>query len=1055
MKFVHPVNPKNGNDKYPFYLKGASNRTGYYPIGRMNTWHGGIHYEGSNPIKAIADGKIIAYRVPEKYYEQISDGKKSWYSNAFVLIQHDYVSPKELKMTFYSLYNHLSSFEEMQTKTFPKIYKIDSYTVADTANDSNKKVKGVRIRMTQSGGSVLATAPKGATLTIKETNKEKTRWKVEYITPLGKVIEGYAYALKENGKFSFDHETGKVLEEPDTDVDGDFGANLYEKADKESDVKQLLTRGASIEIDERDQGKTGWLKVKKVDGKSLTGYCHTDKLKIVDILTLTNEDLDQVKNVCIEVRAGDIIGYAGLNGFEKKEEHRCAHVEVFSPDDVTPFLTNANTDGDKSKNFAKLSEGTELKKKFPLKLITNTPVKKTGKTTLGYIEVEVDNLEVIVDDRDTELPSTYASNMYTFNNESDATRLTNFNKIVGDIAKIGDKVQLNKKLEGDQRRVSYLNDNKGLRFWVKNECIEEKTLNFTVLLASTNEVAGQTTPSTPNNGTQNRAVTESVAVASPPVATSTTESKTYFRLNKDVSEIYLISPEDENANTKIVADTIVNIKEGKTFKDKDDKEWYYIEPIGLKKNGVAINYKGLISKDDLGDLFSAYDWTKFGFEVKEDATNTYIYNFDNKEPFFADVCSIVDEDEDGILEPYELQRALNNHYAAEKLSHLVCKHHNEWAYGGQYLSGLIDNLDQFYTKAIENDADGEELANQQELDAIKQERLDAFSAKVEQLALWEDIETRTSSYRSKYINGALMTSPVTMGGYLTYKAGKWIYERMAYGDKKEEAIPLSPFPIANPVVYHFHPVAFVEQMRRMSVDLIYHIYHTGIILEEGNIEGAKEVRFVYHDKNGSKHELGRYFITEIPDYEKGTTIKPVTNINSYIKKTGRYAGKVKTIWYKKKNINFKAINIKANFIGNYFQYKKGDFLLKFTSYTNREYAKPICFAALLGAILDSGYEDVKVNGFTSIDGTSFPSVSHPGGINVDISNLDNKDSKTADGNILIGGDNYSLKRTSKLAEGLYKFGYMGIRSSDKDISHCTYISGHKDHLHCENFKPQK
>ncbi|BAX78764.1 SH3 domain-containing protein [Labilibaculum antarcticum] len=818
MKFVYPVDPKNGNDKYPFYLKGASNRTGYYPIGRMNTWHGGIHYEGSNPIKAIADGKIIAYRVPEKYFEDTANfnGK---YSNAFVLIQHDYVSPKELKMTFYSLYNHLSSFEEMQTKTFPKIYKIDSYTVADTANDSNKKVKGVRIRLTQSGGSVLATAPKGKTLTIKETNKEKTRWKVQYTTPLGKVIEGYAYALKENGKFSFDHETGKVLEEPDTDIDGDLGANLREKAEKDSDVKQLLPRGTSIEIDEKDQGKTGWLKVKKMDGKSLTGYCHTDGLTIVDVLTLTNEDLDQVKNVCIEVKAGDIIGYAGLNGFEKKKEHRCAHVEVFTPDDVTPFLTNVNMDGDKNNNFAKLSEGSELKKKFSLKLITNTPVKKTGKTTLAYIEVEVDNLEVIVDDRDTELPNTYASDIYTFSDESDATRLTNFNKIVGDIAKIGDTVKLNKKLEGEQRRVTYLDDNKGLRFWVKNEDIEEKTLNFTVQLAFTDEVSDQTTgvSSVSSYRAQNRAVDTAVAVANPPVATTTNESKTYFRLNKDVLEIYLISPDDENTNTKIVVDTIVNIKEGKTYKDKDDKEWYYIEPIGLQKNGVAINYKGLISKDDLGDLFSAYDWTKFGFEVKEDATNTYIYNFDNKEPFFADVCAIVDEDEDGILETYELQRALNNHYAAEKLSHLVCKHHNEWAYGGQYLSGLTAELEQFYTKAIEKDADGKALANQQELDAIKQERKDAFEAKVKQLAIWEDIEVRESSYRTKFINGALMTSPVTMGGYLTYKAGKWIYERMAYGDKKEEAIPLSPFPIANPVVYHFHPVAFVEQMMRMRV----------------------------------------------------------------------------------------------------------------------------------------------------------------------------------------------------------------------------------------------
>lgn len=64
MKFVYPVDPKNGKDKLPVYLKGASNLTGYYPIGRMNTWHGGIHYEGNNPLKAISDGKIIAYRYP-------------------------------------------------------------------------------------------------------------------------------------------------------------------------------------------------------------------------------------------------------------------------------------------------------------------------------------------------------------------------------------------------------------------------------------------------------------------------------------------------------------------------------------------------------------------------------------------------------------------------------------------------------------------------------------------------------------------------------------------------------------------------------------------------------------------------------------------------------------------------------------------------------------------------------------------------------------------------------------------------------------------------------
>ncbi|WP_161636324.1 hypothetical protein [Saccharicrinis fermentans] len=61
-----------------------------------------------------------------------------------------------------------------------------------------------------------------------------------------------------------------------------------------------------------------------------------------------------------------------------------------------------------------------------------------------------------------------------------------------------------------------------------------------------------------------------------------------------------------------------------------------------------------------------------------------------------------------------------------------------------------------------------------------------------------------------------MTSPIAIGTYLTYKFGKWVYEKMTSEDEPEQEIPLSPFPIANPVVYHFHPVAFVEQMRRLG-----------------------------------------------------------------------------------------------------------------------------------------------------------------------------------------------------------------------------------------------
>ena len=61
-----------------------------------------------------------------------------------------------------------------------------------------------------------------------------------------------------------------------------------------------------------------------------------------------------------------------------------------------------------------------------------------------------------------------------------------------------------------------------------------------------------------------------------------------------------------------------------------------------------------------------------------------------------------------------------------------------------------------------------------------------------------------------------MANPVTSCSYLVYKLGKWVYEKNSYGGKKEEKVALTPFPVDKPQVYHFHPVAFVEQMRRME-----------------------------------------------------------------------------------------------------------------------------------------------------------------------------------------------------------------------------------------------
>ncbi|GAF05860.1 hypothetical protein [Saccharicrinis fermentans] len=735
---------------------------------------------------------------------------------------------------------------------------------------------------------------------------------------------------------------------------------------------------------------------------------------------------------------------------------------------MTNFISNTKGDGDENKHFAKLSAETALKIAIPISLPANMPVKSTGCSNYVSImeQVEVAELELVISDRNTQLPKYYKSGFYTFEStEEDQSRLTEFNKLIGGCAQIGDKVKLVEEFDGtDYRRVIYMPSQKGLRFWVEKVKLEDKILTYN--LPEEEQVGPLRLPDEYDEydeyiggsvfGTSRyfQFIEDGNAIEEKP-----TEEKTYLILNTPLSEVNILNPIDYQ-DVSIESDIIVDTKTATHYHDDEEKEWLLIDHKDIGANGAPVNYKGLIKEEELTDRFSAYDWAKFGFEIK-DAGAEYIYNFDEKSDFFNEICELVDQDENGILEPYELQRALNSHYTAHKLSQLVCKHHSEWAYGGQYLSSLMNQVTGVFDEGIKLESDD---TRKQALEELKTERLDAFEAKVCQLYYWQDINIPAlESKPINFVEGAFTTQQTT-GKYLKFEDSSWVSKT---DSSNESPVDLVAFPIDNPVVYHFHPVAFVEQMRRINGGFYYEIYHTGEIICNGDIEKAKEVSFIYYDKNGGKHELGTYKLVEVPDFESGKTKKPTANLNNYEVRSGTYNRKKKTIWYKKKNKKFKAVNIKENFTGSHYVYTKDDFVLKFKSISNRPYARPECFAALLGAIADTGYEDIKINGFTSKDGTSFPSVSHPGGINVDISNLDNADFKTADGGIKIANSNYSRERTRTLANSMIKFRYYRIRTSDVELCKyganaskwdctnkekpCRYITGHEDHLHCEGF----
>jgi len=95
-------------------LARATDPGGQYPaktIGEYKVWHGGLHLDATNatPIRAIADGTIVAYRqakASEQYQGQP-------YDTSFVLIKHETETGENTPVVFYSLYMHLACRDDL------------------------------------------------------------------------------------------------------------------------------------------------------------------------------------------------------------------------------------------------------------------------------------------------------------------------------------------------------------------------------------------------------------------------------------------------------------------------------------------------------------------------------------------------------------------------------------------------------------------------------------------------------------------------------------------------------------------------------------------------------------------------------------------------------------------------------------------------------------------------------------------------------------------------------------------------------------------------------
>lgn len=680
---------------------GIGNAFGVYPIGYHNTWHGGIHVERECEIKALADGRIIAYRFNETYIKEEIDKEKIPYSNGFILMQHVY-KDKNFSFTFYSLYHHLMSKNVMEAKNkVPNLYNRKSYKVK-----ANDQIKGLKAHGSKKYyDTVVIVIPKGHEVKIdtnlSEEEKTKTHWtkvqkgkyytKVIYQDPISCKIYKDIYVYTK--EVDFTGNVGVVKTESNTDDKSEKGARVYDTTERNTFLN-LIKNGDEVAIEPQSL-KNEWYKL-----QHKKGYI---RQRDIEEKTHFKEDLrlKEVVNCDLPVKAGTIIGHSGSYGVSRQKNHIASHIEVFSTEDPNNFLEGSYKK-EKKDTHIKISAGTKLQPNITenITIIKDTPIK--------VLEINNDFCQIEIIKPEAEV--LYAHLVDNYNNTTSHYNIKkdHYETIkapFGSYLKTGSKLySVNyKDYKGtDKRKAQFRPNHAGNKFWVKNSDAIKKILlkEVETTANATNEV--QTTKTTKTTKT---------------VPTLVTPNKgDQLNLKETISEYFLVKPEKvKNETITLDKDEIIAIRRLKKVKYDDEKHWYFVD-----NEDVLNAKKGWIKDTDTNiSKLSAYNWKDFGFETL-DAGDQYVYSVQelleatDTAAFIKKIWGIVDANKDRQISAQEWQNAYKRIEVVKKFSKLVCKHQSEWSYGGET---ICQEAEQFFNIGIKLEKN---QTKRKELEAKKQ-----------------------------------------------------------------------------------------------------------------------------------------------------------------------------------------------------------------------------------------------------------------------------------------------------------------------------------------------
>lgn len=431
MDFQYPIRKADGkqfDDAEDIYTALETETSGHYLLGSNKFWHGGIHITDksapqcvlNDPVRCVADGEVVAYRLNDDYLESTfgDNEKKLKYSNSFCLVRHEYKSSpnpedgdnkgKQNTLNFYSLYMHLLPYKRYplseSEKPAPKVtMTVNDFRAYDvfpevTGTPSPGKLStGTKLEVIEQNDVGNVTYAKGKILHGSVRNGASNVRGMGAEVWFAYLKDGVPYqnieakniwkADKIIGRLRPNYWQGKVKATAVNKLDL-YGDPLVpqngQPAGSRIGAMQLIP-GSVVEFDSKDvlnltinSVTRRMAKCTKVSG-DLAGAgtappsfwaCVENQrdYRILDWTSLTPSSFDIVEMASIGIKAGDPIGYLGLvenltgedGGVTSKYQ---VHVEIFTADaDVKDFLKNVA--GLKSgKQYLHLAAGTGLKKK--------------------------------------------------------------------------------------------------------------------------------------------------------------------------------------------------------------------------------------------------------------------------------------------------------------------------------------------------------------------------------------------------------------------------------------------------------------------------------------------------------------------------------------------------------------------------------------------------------------------------------------------------------------------------------------------------------------------